>query len=167
MTNCDDGSDEDTASTNCLKVDKSEDPTAHSTYCLSGYMECKNAENQKLCAKKCDGVKECRDEKDEEGCNNPNWLTASETPKSITSPNYPHNYPNNLRWYRVIKTHDTKKQVQLKVHDVRLEAWDSEYPCMFDFLLWTKGVIERITIMRVRSIIICVQIQFGLIQLII
>ena len=69
--------------------------------CLDGYLRCPN---ESICALQCDGVAECEaeagfDESDELGCQAGDGtiiLEATEQPASISSPNHPATYQNNL-----------------------------------------------------------------------
>ena len=140
VPHCSDGSDED-EKLNCetIEIGKSE-------LCAGNYTECFDSSNVTICAKKCDGDRECayEDDEDEKICGNDSKVrTATITPKIITSEKFPEKYQNDYIWSVIIKSYDCQASIVLKIYELYIEQ-DDEFRengsiLCYDYLLWFEG----------------------------
>ena len=114
--------------------------------CLDSYLQCPE---EKTCASVCDGVRDCvvvpgYDESEEFGCtsNSGNFtFTADLIPKTLTSPNYPNSYMNNLDKYYFIEA--AENHVIKIVFDMFAVELCEENLCWCDALTIQEGTPDE------------------------
>ena len=123
-------------------------PVNFSQNCLEGFEKCPS---ESTCAILCDGINDCvldsgYDESRDKGCPTPDdtqYLTAGDLPHSLSSPNFPKKYANNLIRNYVIETSEGYV-IQLNVMAFHVEECDRTL-CWCDFLTILDGNGEFFT----------------------
>ncbi|XP_033754914.1 low-density lipoprotein receptor-related protein 12-like [Pecten maximus] len=126
LTECEDNSDE----TNCPHEATSTIPPMATTHtCTNSSLLCQDMETgRNRCIPKaqwCDGVKDCLYGEDEDSKLCPSFKCNSHIDSEtgfVVSPNFPHDYPNNLSCIWTIHVQDTSAQVQLRFVNFELQS---------------------------------------------